>query len=91
MAPIAARDSQGRFRPGVTGNPAGRPRSTVQTRRVERLLQSAVPQLIVRAVERAMQPDAGDEIIAAVLNALAAAEVSAMLRDTAQRAAAGDS
>lgn len=38
-----------------------------------------VPGLIERAVERAMQPDAPDELIAAALSAVVAAEMAAVL------------
>lgn len=75
MTTSTVRDPRGRFCPGATGNPAGRPRGTARVRRVERM----VPGLIERAVERAMQPDAPDELIAAALNAIVAAEMVAVL------------
>jgi len=76
MTTPAARDPRGRFRPGMTGNPAGRPRGASPARRLERM----VPALIERAVERAMQPDAPDELIAATLGALVVAEMAVVLR-----------
>lgn len=81
----ATRDPRGRFRSGSTGNPAGRPRGAAPVRRVERML----PSLIERAVERALQPDAPDELITATLNAVVAVEMAAVLREVDQLAAPG--
>lgn len=84
-ATTATRDPRGRFRSGSTGNPAGRPRGAAPVRRVERML----PSLIERAVERALQPGAPDELVTATLNALVAVELSAVLREVDQLAAQG--
>lgn len=84
-ATSATRDPRGRFRSGSTGNPAGRPRGAAPVRRVERML----PSLIERAVERALQPGAPDELVTATLNALVAVELSAVLREVDQLAAQG--
>lgn len=84
-ATSATRDPRGRFRSGSTGNPAGRPRGAAPVRRVERML----PSLIERAVERALQPDAPDELITATLNAVVAVEMAAVLREVDQLAAPG--
>lgn len=84
-ATSATRDPRGRFRSGSTGNPAGRPRGAAPVRRVERML----PSLIERAIERAMQPDAPDELVTATLNALVAIEMAAVLREVDQLAAPG--
>lgn len=84
-ATSATRDPRGRFRSGSTGNPAGRPRGAAPVRRVERML----PSLIERAVERAMQPDAPDELVTATLNALVAVELAAVLREVDQLATQG--
>lgn len=84
-ATSATRDPRGRFRSGSTGNPAGRPRGAAPVRRVERML----PSLIERAVERALQPGAPDELVTATLNALVAVELSAVLREVDQLAAPG--
>lgn len=84
-ATTATRDPRGRFRSGSTGNPAGRPRGAAPVRRVERML----PSLIERAVERALQPDAPDELVTATLNAVVAVEMAAVLRDVDQLAAQG--
>lgn len=81
----ATRDPRGRFCPGATGNPAGRPRGAAHVRRVERVL----PSLIERAIERAMQPDAPDELVTATLNAIVAVEMAAVLREVDQLAAPG--
>lgn len=84
-ATTATRDPRGRFRSGSTGNPAGRPRGAAPVRRVERML----PSLIERAVERALQPDAPDELVTATLNTLVAIEMAAVLREVDQLAAQG--
>lgn len=84
-ATSATRDPRGRFRSGSTGNPAGRPRGAAPVRRVERML----PSLIERAVERALQPDAPDELVTATLNTLVAVEMAAVLREVDQLAAPG--
>lgn len=84
-ATTATRDPRGRFRSGSTGNPAGRPRGAAPVRRLERML----PSLIERAIERAMQPDAPDELVTATLNALVAIEMAAVLREVDQLAAPG--
>ena len=84
-ATSATRDPRGRFRSGSTGNPAGRPRGAAPVRRVERML----PSLIERAIERAMQPDAPDELVTATLNAIVAVEMAAVLREVDQLAAQG--
>lgn len=84
-ATSAARDPRGRFRSGSTGNPAGRPRGAAPVRRVERML----PSLIERAVERALQPGAPDELVTATLNAIVAVEMAAVLREVDQLAAPG--
>lgn len=84
-ATSATRDPRGRFRSGSTGNPAGRPRGAAPVRRVERML----PSLIERAVERALQPDAPDELVTATLNTLVAIEMAAVLREVDQLAAQG--
>lgn len=84
-ATSATRDPRGRFRSGSTGNPAGRPRGAAPVRRLERML----PSLIERAVERAMQPDAPDELVTATLNALVAVELAAVLREVDQLATQG--
>lgn len=84
-ATSATRDPRGRFRSGSTGNPAGRPRGATPVRRVERML----PSLIERAVERALQPGAPDELVTATLNAVAAVEMAAVLREVDQLAAQG--
>lgn len=84
-ATTATRDPRGRFRSGSTGNPAGRPRGAAPVRRVERML----PSLIERAVERALQPDAPDELVTATLNAVVAVEMAAVLREVNQLAAQG--
>lgn len=84
-ATSATRDPRGRFRSGSTGNPAGRPRGAAPVRRVERML----PSLIERAVERALQPDAPDELVTATLNAVVAVEMAAVLREVDQLAAQG--
>lgn len=84
-ATSATRDPRGRFRSGSTGNPAGRPRGAAPVRRVERML----PSLIERAVERALQPGAPDELVTATLNAIVAVELSAVLREVDQLAAQG--
>ncbi len=84
-ATSATRDPRGRFRSGSTGNPAGRPRGAAPVRRVERML----PSLIERAVERALQPDAPDELVTATLNTLVAVEMAAVLREVDQLAAQG--
>lgn len=84
-ATTATRDPRGRFRSGSTGNPAGRPRGAAPVRRLERML----PSLIERAVERAMQPDAPDELVTATLNALVAVELAAVLREVDQLATQG--
>lgn len=83
--PSAARDPRGRFCPGVTGNPSGRPRGAAHVRRVER----ALPSLIVRAIARAIQPDAPDELVTATLNAIVAVEMAAVLREVDQLAVPG--
>jgi len=80
----ATRDPRGRFCPGATGNPAGRPRGAAHVRRMER----ALPSLIDRAIDRAMQPDAPDELVTATLNAVVAVEMAAVLREIGQFAAA---
>lgn len=82
--PSATRDPRGRFCPGVTGNPSGRPRGAAHVRRVER----ALPSLIERAIVRAMQPDAPDELVTATLNAIIVFEMAAVLREVDQLAAA---
>lgn len=84
-ATSATRDPRGRFRSGSTGNPAGRPRGAAPVRRVERML----PSLIERAVERALQPGAPDELVTATLNAVVAVELAAVLREVDQLAAQG--
>ena len=84
-ATTATRDPRGRFRSGSTGNPAGRPRGAAPVRRVERML----PSLIERAVERALQPGAPDELVTATLNALVAVELAAVLREVDQLATQG--
>lgn len=84
-ATTATRDPRGRFRSGSTGNPAGRPRGAAPVRRLERML----PSLIERAIERAMQPDAPDELVTATLNALVAVELAAVLREVDQLATQG--
>lgn len=84
-ATSATRDPRGRFRSGSTGNPAGRPRGAAPVRRVERML----PSLIERAVERALQPGAPDELVTATLNTLVAIEMAAVLREVDQLAAQG--
>lgn len=84
-ATTATRDPRGRFCPGATGNPAGRPRGAAPVRRVERML----PSLIERAVERALQPGAPDELVTATLNAIVAVEMAAVLREVDQLAAQG--
>lgn len=84
-ATSATRDPRGRFRSGSTGNPAGRPRGAAHVRRMERML----PSLIERAIERAMQPDAPDELVTATLNALIAVELAAVLREVDQLATQG--
>lgn len=84
-ATSATRDPRGRFRSGSTGNPAGRPRGAAPVRRVERML----PSLIERAVERALQPGAPDELVTATLNALVAVELAAVLREVDQLATQG--
>lgn len=84
-ATTATRDPRGRFRSGSTGNPAGRPRGAAPVRRLERML----PSLIERAVERALQPDAPDELVTATLNAVVAVEMAAVLREVDQLAAQG--
>ena len=85
-ATSATRDPRGRFRSGSTGNPAGRPRGAAPpVRRVERML----PSLIERAVERALQPGAPDELVTATLNAIVAVEMAAVLREVDQLAAPG--
>ena len=84
-ATSATRDPRGRFRSGSTGNPAGRPRGAAPVRRLERML----PSLIERAIERAMQPDAPDELVTATLNAIVAIEMAAVLREVDQLAAPG--
>lgn len=84
-ATSATRDPRGRFRSGSTGNPAGRPRGAAPVRRLERML----PSLIERAVERALQPDAPDELVTATLNTLVAVEMAAVLREVDQLAAQG--
>jgi hypothetical protein len=83
--PSATRDPRGRFCPGVTGNPSGRPRGAAHVRRVER----ALPSLIERAIARAIQPDAPDELVTATLNAIVAVEMAAVLREVDQLAAPG--
>lgn len=84
-ATSATRDPRGRFRSGSTGNPAGRPRGAAPVRRLERML----PSLIERAVERALQPGAPDELVTATLNAIVAVEMAAVLREVDQLAAQG--
>lgn len=84
-ATSATRDPRGRFRSGSTGNPAGRPRGAAPVRRVEHML----PSLIERAVERALQPGAPDELVTATLNALVAVELAAVLREVDQLATQG--
>lgn len=84
-ATSATRDPRGRFCPGATGNPAGRPRGAAPVRRVGRML----PGLVERAMERAMQPGASEELIAAALNGAIAIELSEVLREIDQLAAPG--
>ena len=55
----AARDAEGRWRKGASGNPAGRPRGSRNraTRMAEMLLDAAAANLAGRAIERALDGD----------------------------------
>ena len=45
---MAERDSKGRFLPGQTGNPKGRPKDTPPT---EDIIQAALPEVIMRLID----------------------------------------
>ena len=42
------RDSKGRFLPGTTGNPKGRPKATANEQEIKELVTATIPEVIIR-------------------------------------------
>ena len=53
----ASRDSRGRFRPGASGNPQGRPAGTQTQRAVARIAGEHLERIVQRLVEQASEGD----------------------------------
>ena len=50
---MAERDSKGRFLPGTTGNPKGRPKDTPPA---EDIIEAALPEVIMRLIDLMQRP-----------------------------------